>query len=140
MKYKAKIDWWIGASILAGMVVPFVAAAASHTAWLYAAGAASTALVFGFCYPQSYETTSGALVIRAGLSKRIIPYSEITAVRPSTDSRSSLAMSLDRVQVQYGASGDLLISPDDKLAFMADVAERAPQLSRHGHELVVSFN
>lgn len=140
MKYKSKIDWWIGASILAGMVVPFVAAATFHLPWLYVAGVGAIVLVFGFCYPQSYETTTAALVIRAGLSKRTIPYSEITAVRPSSDSRSSLAMSLDRVQIQCGASGDLLISPEDKLAFMADVAARAPQLSRHGHELVVSFN
>ena len=139
MKYKAKIDWWIGAAILAGMIAPFVAAATSHSPWLYVAGAGAIVLVFGFCYPQSYETTAAALVIRAGLSKRTIPYSEITMVRPSSDSRSSLAMSLDRVQLQYGASGDLLISPHDKRAFMADVAARAPQLSRHGHELVVSF-
>lgn len=140
MKYKAKIDWWIGASIFIGMVVPFVVAATSHVLWWYGAGAGAIVLVLGFCYPQSYETTASALIIRAGLSKRVIPYSEITVLRPSSDSRSSLALSLDRVQLQYGASGDLLISAKDNRAFIADVAARAPQLSRQGHELIVSFN
>jgi len=140
MKYQAKIDWWIGASILIGIALPFVVAATSHVHWMYAAGAGVLVLVFGFCYPQTYETTAAALVIQAGVSKRIIPYSEITAVRPSSDSRSALALSLDRVQIQYGAAGDLLIAPEDKAAFVADLAARAPQLSRHGQELVVSLN
>ncbi len=140
MKYKAKIDWWIGAAILVGLAVPFVVAAMVHLPWMYAVGLGTFVLVFGFCYPQSYETTAAALVIRAGLSRRIIPYGEITAVRPSTDSRSALALSLDRVQIRYAASGDLLIAPDDKSAFIADVAARTPQLRRHGQERVVSLN
>ncbi len=139
-KYKAKVDWWIGASILIGMAVPFVVAATMHLPWMYAVGTGVLVLVFGFCYPQSYETTDAALVIRAGFSRRTIAYPEITAVRPSSDSRSALALSLDRVQIQYAAAGDLLIAPEDKAAFMADVASRAPHLSRHGQELVVSLN
>jgi hypothetical protein len=129
MKYTAKIDWWIGASILIGMVVPFVVATSLHVPWMYAVGVGVIVLVFGFCYPQSYETTPEALIIRAGVSRRAIPYSEIRAVRPSSDSRSALALSLDRVQIQYAGSGDLLIAPQDKTIFMADVAARTPQLS-----------
>ncbi len=107
---------------------------------MYAVGVCVLVLVFGFCYPQSYETAAEALVIRAGLSKRTVPYAEITAVRPSSDSRSALALSLDRVQIQYAGSGDVLIAPEDKLAFMADVGARSPQLSRHGHEFTISFH
>ncbi len=138
MKYKSKIDWWIGLSILVGLVVPIIGAMTSRVQWTYAAPVAIWILVFGFCYPQSYETTPEALVIRAGLTKRTIPYSSITAVRPSSDTRSSQALSLDRVQIEY-ASGDLLISPDDQVAFFHDLAARAPQLSRRGQDLVITL-
>ncbi len=138
MKYKSKIDWWIGLSILVGLVLPIIGAMTSRVPWGYAVPAAIWILVFGFCYPQSYETTPEALVIRAGLSRRTIPYSSITAVRPSADTRSSLALSLDRVLLEY-ASGELLISPDDQAAFFDDIAARAPQLRRRGQDLVISI-
>jgi hypothetical protein len=93
-------------------------------------------LVFGYCYPQWYETAADALVIRAGWTTRRIPYPAITAVRPSSDSRSSLAMSLDRVEIEYGTTA-LLIAPVDQEAFFADIAGMAPQLSRQGQGLVV---
>lgn len=105
---------------------------------MYGVALAIWVVVFGFCFPQSYETTADALVIRAGLSKRTISYKSITAIRPSSDSRSALAMSLDRVQVEY-ASGGLLIAPKDQAAFFADLASRTPQLSKRGQDLVVTF-
>ena len=139
MRYKAKIDWWIGAAIITGMVVPFAIAITSHSSWHYGVGVVVWVIVFGFCYPQSYETTAVALIIRAGFSKWTIPYSQISAVRPSSDSRSALALSLDRVEIEY-ASGDLLIAPEDQAAFFADLASRASQLSRRGQDLVIALS
>jgi hypothetical protein len=95
--------------------------------------------VFGFCYPQSYETTDTGLVIRAGLRTLTVAYSKITAVRPSTDNRSALALSLDRVEIEY-LSGNLLIAPKDQAASFADLASRAPQLTERGLDLVISFS
>lgn len=138
MKYKSKIDWWIGLSILAGMVLPIIGALTSRASWAYAVPPAIWILVLGFLYPQSYETTRDALVIRAGLTRRTIPYSSITAVRPSSDTRSSLAMSLDRVLIEH-ASGELLISPDDQDAFFRDLESHAPQLTRRGQDLVIAI-
>ena len=138
MKYKAKIDWWIGASVVIGLVAPVAVAATEKAYWVYALAVVVWVLVFGFCFPQSYETTATALVIRAGLSKRTIPYSNITAIRHSSDSRSALALSLDRVQIEY-ASGEQLIAPKNQQAFWADLESRAPQLSRRGQDLVVKL-
>src|ERR1017187_6053665 len=135
MRYKARVDWWIGASILCGLVVPSVIAVAQSLPWMAAVSVGAALLVFGCCYPQWYETTAEALVIRAGLTTRRIPYPTITAVRPSSDSRSALALSLDRVEIESG-SGKLLIAPVNQEAFFADVAARAPQLARQGQDLV----
>jgi len=47
-------------------------------------------------------------------------------------------MSLDRVEIEYGAK-KLSIAPANQGAFFSDVAARAPQLSRQGQNLVVPF-
>jgi hypothetical protein len=139
MKHAAKVDWWIGAAVVVGLVVPLLSAIRSGSVWMFGFAAAIWIVVFGFSYPQSYVTTDDALVIRAGFSKRTIPYSQITAIRPSSDSRSALALSLDRVQVEY-VSGELLIAPRDQEAFFADLTSRAPQLSTVGQELVIRLS
>jgi hypothetical protein len=138
MRHEAKVDWWIGVAILAGMVLPGISAVTTSTPWGYAASIFVALLVFGFCYPQWYETTADALVVRAGLTTHRIPYSTITAVRPSASTRSSFAMSLDRVEVIYG-SRKILIAPKNQAAFFSDVATRAPQLKRRGQDMAPSF-
>jgi hypothetical protein len=106
---------------------------------MFAAAIGAALLVFGCCYPQWYETTADALVIRAGFTTRRIPYVQITAVRPSSDSRSALALALDRVEIEYG-SKELLIAPENREAFFSDIAARSPQLSKRGQNLVVSLD
>jgi hypothetical protein len=138
MTYKAKVDWWIGGAIILGLVMPVVIAMSTQSYLYYAFAAATWILVFGFCLPQSYETTEHALVIRAGHSKRSISYAKIVAVRPSSDSRSALALSLDRIQIEH-ATGEMLIAPRDKEAFFADIALRATQIHRRGQELVITL-
>ena len=54
-----------------------------------------------------------------------------------SNGRGSRPMALNRVQIDYGI-GDLLIAPKDAVAFFDDIASRAPQLTRHGTELVVA--
>lgn len=96
-------------------------------------------LLLGFCVPQSYETTADSLVIRAGLTTRRIPFSAITAVRPSSSTQSSFALSMDRVEVECGGK-KLIIAPKDKEAFFADVGSRAPHLSRQALGEAVMFD
>jgi hypothetical protein len=138
MRHEAKVDWWIGLAILAGMILPGISAVTTSTPWGYAASIFVAFLVFGFCYPQWYETAAEALVIRAGWTTHRIPYPTITAARPSSSTRSSFAMSLDRVEIVYG-SRKLLIAPKNQEAFLSDLAARAPQLSRRGQDPAPSF-
>ncbi|HOL72840.1 MAG TPA: PH domain-containing protein [Bryobacteraceae bacterium] len=105
--------------------------------WAYAASAILFAVVVGFIYPQYYETNPDCLLLRAGLRRIRIPYSHITAVRPTFDMRSSVAMSLDRVLIEY-QNGWQLIAPKDKVRLIEDVQTRAPQLSRRGQGLVLT--
>lgn len=132
MTHKAKIDWWIAAALFLGVLSPFAGGKLWITIPLF--------LAVGICgYPQSYETGPDALVIRAGLLRRSIPYDAITFVGPSDEASFSFSLSLSRVAVRYGACGSALIAPADCRAFLSDMEARAPQLTRRGPNLVVSF-
>ena len=98
------------------------------TPLLYAAAALPWVIVFGLCYPQSYETRPEGLLMRAGLCSRLIPYESMISAAPSNDARSSMALSLDRVRIEYGDSRVVFLSPVEKAAFLADLAQRAPQI------------
>ena len=132
MRHKSKIDWWIGLSLLLGLIAPLVGAVPGKLVILYGVSALVCVVVFGFCFPRSHETTPAELLIRAG-----IPNWKITAVRPSSDSRSSLAMSLDRIESEYAGSA-VLIAPEDQSAFIADTLTRCTRPSKRGQDLVRS--
>ncbi len=138
MRYPAKIDWWIGLAWGAALLLLLGLAITSASLKGYAVFVAACAVVFGCCYPQSFETTEVCLLVRAGLRTIRIPYSRITGVRPSSDGRSALAMSLDRILVEY-ESGSILIAPKNQDLFLADIQARAPQLSKRGQNLVTSL-
>ena len=131
MRHPAKIDWWIGCCILAGVLLPSLSGA-------YWAGCIVLGIVFMAIFPQWYETTPQGLVIRSGLTRRVVPYQAITFIGPATEGRSNVALSLDRVKVEWGLGSDVLIAPADPDAFYADMASRAPQLCRRGQDLVAA--
>ena len=126
MRHKAKLTWWIGAVVFLAPLVPM-------------ASFPKPPVTVGFLFSQSSETAETELMIRAGLRTIRIPYAAITAVRPSTDSRSALAMSLDRVLVEY-QSGEQLIAPQNQTDFFDDLQCRAPHLSRRGMEPTIALN
>lgn len=129
MQHKAKIDWWIAAAMLGGIAAPLLGRA------YWVSGLILLALLV-CAYPQTYETTSDGLLIRAGLIRKLIPYAAITAIGPSSDKSSSFALSLDRVKIQYGSGKAVLIAPADQDVFFKDIAMRTPQLVRRGFDLV----
>jgi hypothetical protein len=139
MRHRAKIDWWIALAFLAGMVLPSVSAFERSSPWMYGVSVFMALLLLGFCVPQWYETTADSLVVRSGVTTRRIPFSTITAVRPSSSTQSSFALSMDRVEVGYGGK-TLIIAPKDKEAFFADIGSRAPHLSRPGLGEAVMFD
>ncbi len=132
MTHKAKIDWWIPAGILVGVLAPF----AGTKLWI----TIPVFLALAICgFPQYYETAESGLVIHTGLLRRMIPYEAITFVGPSEEGSYRFALSLDRVSVRYGHGAGILIAPADYRAFQADMAARAPHLMRRGPDLILTF-
>lgn len=97
-----------------------------------------SAVVLIFAYPVSYEITPRDLLIRSGLTRSRIMLSSIETVQPTRSPISSPALSLDRLQIGYREKGKLtstLISPENKDAFLNDLAQRAEGLQRRGDKI-----
>ena len=76
-----------------------------------------------------YEFQGEVLVAHSGPFSWRVPLKEIVAVRESNSVRSGPALSMDRLEITFGAGRLLLISPADKPGFLAALHRWAPQLA-----------
>ena len=70
---------------------------------------------------------------------RHITLASIDEVRPDRNPASAPAWSLDRLRVDYRKNGEhafIMISPEDKDAFVEELARAAPGLEMRGDRLV----
>jgi hypothetical protein len=126
MQYQAKTDWTVKVSMLVGIVTPSLIAITQNWPWMSLGSFVAAALVFGISYPQRYETRPDALIIKSGLTTRLIAYARIKGVTRSNDGR---------IAIDYGI-GNVLIAPENPEELTEDIAQHAPQLERRGSELV----
>lgn len=74
-----------------------------------------------------YVVTETELLVRSGPFRWSIPLRHIQEVHPTRNPLSSPALSLDRLGIRH-AGGYLMISPEDKRAFLDDLVARTPGL------------
>jgi hypothetical protein len=144
MLYRSKKDTWLVglvwggalAPLAAGLFMVFARGGDPGPGWaLVRAGVVAAAAVLLTTYPLNYEITTEELVARCGLMRWRVPLSSIEEVRPSRNPASAPTWSLDRLRVGYVKRGEmraLFISPEDKTAFMRDLADAAPGLEFKG--------
>jgi len=131
MTYHSKVDVYIVAAILLAIGVFLLG-----DYWI----AGPVLLVLLLCaYPQSYETTDGGLVVWTVLGKIRIPYQTIRDIEPIAEDPESFSLAADRIRIRYGLASDILVAPADRVAFIADIAKRAPHLMRRGQKLTAVF-
>lgn len=144
-RYRSKVDWWVGLILLAvPLIAAFSAVAVQLThdlqeslvGWLVVVAVIGLYVVV--VWPVEYRLEPERLVIRFGLMRSRIAYPAIREVRPSRSLLASPALSLDRLDIVTGTGYPAAISPDDRSAFLADLATRAPHLRRDGDRLVSS--
>lgn len=136
MRYRGKVDWWIGRGGLVGMLAPIALAPALNSVAMYAVFAGICTLVLRFCFPQSMRRPRLTSSCEQDSGRFVSLHCQITTVKPSTDSTSALALSLDRVLIEY-QSGAIMIAPENRIAFMADVQAHTSQLSKRGPDFAL---
>lgn len=100
---------------------------------------AAAAVLLGFAHPVYYMITDFELVVRSGFLQYRVPLASIVEVRPTRNPLSSPAWSLDRLRVEYRKGTKtryLLISPEDKTAFLRELASSDAGLEVHGDRVI----
>jgi hypothetical protein len=80
-------------------------------------------------FGTGYEIADNQLKISCGPFKLTVPLSEITEIRRTRSPLSSPACSLDRMEIRYGKSKRVMISPGDQENFIKTIVKGFPQIS-----------
>lgn len=146
--YPTRVDGWLGA-----VAASYVLVALGLPAWHLGTVVGSSqpfdlglvllplvvlAAMWAVSYPCEYSFEKKLLVVRSGLLRVRIPLLAITLVSPSRSLASAPAWSLDRLEIRYGRTQRVVISPKEKAAFVGELEQRAPHLVREGERLVVA--
>lgn len=132
--YPSKIDRWL--SILftfsaAASVAACVAALSTGepAAWLLVVFILLVAvgLPWWLIHATAYTVTDATLLIRSGPFRWCIALLDIHSIEATTNPLSSPALSLDRLRIDYGKNSSIMISPEDRAGFLADLANRGVQ-------------
>lgn len=133
--YISKVDWWLGL-ILVG------SAAACLYAFILALGSGSSLAIIlvlpsvglGAVLPlwllvsTHYTLSDSMLFVKCGPFKWDIPIAQITNIKATSNPLSSAALSINRLQIDYGRNKSIMISPKDREAFLRDIETRRRNL------------
>ncbi len=135
MVHYSKKDWWLVTAACSTVVIPLTlgsllrlsAGATSNTGnLLIIVGALIGVVLLWLTYPLHYRITSSELIVRCGiLMNKHIPLASILGVERDRNLIGAPAWSLDRLRVDYRKNGEpdfIMISPDDKAAFLLELA------------------
>src|SRR5687767_15165550 len=131
MTHSSKKDAWlfglVWGVVLGALAVGLVIALAGdpRAGWaLFRVGVAALFAVLLTTYPLDYEVNGTELVARSGFMRWRVPLATIQEVRPTRSAASAPAWSLDRLRIEYLKAARprvLLVSPEDKAAFLRDL-------------------
>jgi hypothetical protein len=140
--FRSKIDWWLVVIVLSipGWRIATdwtKLATASPPASFWIAVGALAPLVIGF-FPIRYVIVGETVSVQLGLIRweyTAFRVEDVQSIRCSHNPLASPALSLDRLSVDLGFRGNLLISPKDKAAFLRALGTLDPQLRLLGSSL-----
>ncbi|HEY4319925.1 MAG TPA: PH domain-containing protein [Gemmatimonadales bacterium] len=131
MTYRSAVDASIasiiGVSLTSTLVILVYAALQSGTPGVMVVVLPTFALVAGgtiwITFATSYTVGDGLLLVRSGPFRWRVPLDQITRITTSRSVQSAPALSLDRLDVAYGAGRHILISPTPRHAFLQELGE-----------------
>ena len=149
-EFPSKRDPWLVAVIWSAAIVSLGAGLAVHATSMSATGRSAVLLTcaasggFGLwvLYGTRYVFDGPLLRISSGPFRFRVPLAEIDFVAPTRSPLSGPACSLDRLEIRWRSGGrPILISPEEREAFLREIQRRCPHLSftgeratRYSHE------
>lgn len=136
MKFRSKIDLWLGTLIVVVAVIVF-RVAYSIALKPYGFVEAFPLVAIGAALPlwvlasTSYDVINANLWIRSGPFKWKISILSISKIEPTTSWVSSPALSVNRLKIEYGKGKTILISPNETDKFLHVIRESIARGSRY---------
>lgn len=137
LTFSSKVDAWIPAVVLLSMLMgpaillltPAKKPVAPAT-WiiLLCASTLTLALVGWMFTTTAYVISGNDLRLRSGPVRMTIPIDRITRISRGSWVGAAIALSLSRIEIQYGRFQSILISPEDSRAFIQAILARAPNV------------
>ncbi|BDD12700.1 hypothetical protein FUAX_51320 (plasmid) [Fulvitalea axinellae] len=133
--FKSKVDFWLFAPVFAILaytsVLPFWKSGFSTDALIASSVSVSSAVFVIHLFKTTVYriTDNGRLSVKCSfLINEDILVSDIKEIHKSHNPLSSPAMSLDRIKVIYGNDHYILLSPEDKRLFVAELLKINPKI------------
>jgi hypothetical protein len=126
--HRSKIDTWLLVLIVLAMgaaafgAISAIAAGGPGLWWaVLLPGVVGIGLPTWILTSTHYTLDDDLLLVQSVPFKWRVPVHEITDITPTGNPLSSPALSLDRLRIDYGPGRSLMVSPEDKERFIADV-------------------
>jgi hypothetical protein len=125
--FRSKIDGWLVIVMVAALAISLIAIAPAVYQglwWVVIPLAGTFGFVLWVMLGTYYGIEGNRLVVRSGPFRWRIPINEIEEMTPTHNPLSSPALSLDRLRIKYSGGRSVMISPEDKDRFIAEVERR----------------
>jgi hypothetical protein len=129
MYFPSKRDWWLGLLIWGLVLLAAVPALLKPGKGQFIIMIAVILFVGWIWFGTGYEILDDELRIRCGPFRQRIPLQEIKEIRKTRSPLSAPACSLDRMEIEYGNSKRVMISPADKEGFIRLLVGKSPQIN-----------
>lgn len=128
--FRSRIDTWLlvvmlGAPVLVlASVLPDLPGDPAGLAAVAVVVVVSAGLPVWLLATTRYALSADTLQVTSGPFRWTVRVADITSVIPTRSMVSSPALSLHRLEIRYGRSQSIMISPDDQEAFLQALDER----------------
>jgi hypothetical protein len=131
MTFKSAVDLWLLVIVALVVIISLgvsvrLVLQRSPAGYLRVIGmlAIGIGLPLWFFYSTQYLVEDEILKIQSGPFKWTIPITSISQVVETTNPRSSPALSLRRLEITYGESKTVMVSPKDHDGFLEAIGQR----------------
>ena len=129
-KFKSKLDLWLLIVMVISIFISLGAAffvvnqggTVNYTVGFFLA-LVGAGLPIWLLMTTEYIVSDGALIIKSGPFKTVVPLDSINSVSDTRNPLSSPALSLDRLEITYQGHKRVLVSPIDKEQFRLAVGQ-----------------
>ena len=128
MYFPSKRDSWLGLLIWGLMLLAAIPAFLQPGKGQLIIMVAVILFIGWIWFGTGYEILDDELKVRCGPFRQRIPLQEIREIKRTRSPLSSPACSLDRMEIKYGKSKRVMISPADQEGFIKMLTGKSPQI------------